>query len=280
MARTTGSRWANLRLFLSLLAVAAFLLLMPARFTAPLRVVFKEVAGPVETPLYQASGRALAASGTLTDLFLREDRGRALERELTHLRNRTEQLEEELLRRQMRLDSFEKLELEPFEFRALRAAISAYDTAGARRGISVRAGTAHGVQVGQGVTAFGALVGIVREAGPRHCRVRLITDPRSVVPARLPRSRSVCLVMGTGTETCRVEWVDRDAFVEPGDVLLTSSLQVEPAPDLLLPDGLPVATVEEVKPDRMRPLFYKVTAAPRVNLARLEEVEILIPEEP
>jgi len=280
MARSTGSRWARLRLLLSLLAVAAFIFLMPARFTAPLRVLFSEIAGPVQTPLYQASGRALAASGTLTEMFVREDRERALARELERLRNRNARLEEELLRRRMRLDDVEKLEVKRFDFRALHAPVSAYDTAGTSRSIAVRAGTADGVREGQAAAAFGAMVGIVREAGPHQCRVRLITDPGSVVPCRLRQTRALCLVVGTGTGTCGVEWVERDAFIEEGDALLATSLKVEPAPGLLLPDGLPVATVQAVAPDQMRPLFYKVDAAPRVNLTRLEEVDILIPEQP
>lgn len=280
MARSTGSRWARLRLLLSLLAVAAFLFLMPARFTAPLRVLFTEVTGPVETPLYEASGRALSASGTLTEMFMREDRERALARELENLRNRNARLQDELLRRQMRLDDIEKLEIERFDFRALNAPVSAYDTSATSRSIAVRAGTSDGVQKGQAAAAFGAMVGIVREVGPYQCRVRLITDPRSVVPCRLPQTRALCLVVGTGTDTCRVEWVERDAFIEKDEVLSATSLEVEPAPGLMLPDGLPVVTVEAVAPDEMRPLFYKVDAAPRVNLTRLEEVDILIPEEP
>ncbi|MGD2174560.1 MAG: hypothetical protein PVJ27_04080, partial [Candidatus Brocadiaceae bacterium] len=64
-----------------------------------------------------------------------------------------------------------------------------------------------------------------------------------------------------------------------GDVIVTRSLEVEPEPGMKLPDGMPAATVKNVQPDRMRPLFRRVDVAPRVNLDRLEEVEILVPSE-
>ena len=65
-----------------------------------------------------------------------------------------------------------------------------------------------------------------------------------------------------------------------GDLLTTASLTTSRGGGLQLPDGLPAAAVVSVTQDSMNPLFYAVRAAPGVNLTRLEEVEVLVPEGP
>ncbi len=92
------------------------------------------------------------------------------------------------------------------------------------------------------------------------------------------RTRDLCLLTGTGGQRCLADWLERDAFVEPGDELVTASLEVEPAPGLRVPSGLPAGTVRSVGPDRMRPLFLRVEVKPGVQLSRLEAVEVLVPE--
>jgi rod shape-determining protein MreC len=278
MGRLTATAWKRLKLLLSLLAVSAFVLLMPASFTAPGRVVFTEAVGPVETVLYQGGADVLATGGTLTEMFLGRNRQRALAREVVRLRNQKARLVEALRRERERLESIEKLEVARPPVRAVRAPVTAYESTAARRSVVLAVGSQQGVEVGMAAAAQGALIGILREVGPSFCRVRLITDPGSVVPCRLGGGRDVCLLTGTGEETCRVEWVGRGSMVDVGEVVLTAALEVKPATGLKLPDGLPVATVTEVGRDRMRPLFDRIEAEPRVDLTRLEEAEVLIPE--
>jgi len=280
MRRIAARAWNRLKLLLALVALSAFLFFMPARFTAPARVLFNEAVGPLETAAFQGAGDVLAAGGTLSDMFRGQDRRRALEREVLRLRNRNAALADELRRQRARLESLEKLDLNVLPGRIVRASVSAYDTSGMRRSISVRAGTTDGVGPGMAVSADGALIGVVREAGPWQSTVRLITDPESAVPCRLSRTREVCILQGTGGQDCVVDWISREAFAEPGDVVVTASLESVADGTLRLPDGLPAATITSVERDRLRPLFYAVRAAPRVNLNRLEEVEILIPESP
>jgi rod shape-determining protein MreC len=270
----------RLTLVAALVALAAFLFLMPARFTAPARLLFNEAAGPAETAAFQGAGRALASSGTLAEMFHSQDRQRALERDLVTLRNQNAALADELRRERARLESLARLDLKALSTRAVRAPVSAYDTSGMRRAITVRAGTRDGVAAGMAVAADGALVGVVQQAGPFQSSVRLITDPESAVPCRLSKTREVCILQGTGGETCEVDWVNREAFIEAGDLLTTASLQTPGHAGLQMPDGLPAATITAVRGDSMNPLFFFVQAAPRVNVTRLEEVEILVPEAP
>ncbi len=278
MRKLPPRAWKRLKLLLVFVGVAAFLLLMPSRFTAPARVLFNEAVGPLQTGLFQGAGKALAAGGTLSEMFRKRDLERKLLREVARLRNENDALTDQILRQGQALQSVAKLELKEVPFRAVRAPVASYDASAMRRSITVRAGTGDGVGAGMAVTAQGALVGIVMEAGPFQSRVRLITDPDSAVPCRLSPTRRLCILQGTGGQTCSVEWIDRDSFVEPGDVLVTASLHVDPRSKLRIQDGVPAATVLSVGPDRMRPLFFAVEAEPRVNLNRLEAVEIRIPE--
>jgi len=261
-----------------LVVLAAFLLLMPSRLTAPLRVLFNEAVGPVQTAVYQGAGEALVATGTLTEMFRREDGERALAREAIRLRNERAALADRVRRLERDLRSAEKLISRELPVRAVRAPVASYDASAMHRSITVRAGRTDGVTPGMAVTALGALVGVVTEAGPSQSRVRLITDADSAIPCRLSRTRAVCILQGTGGETCRVDWLDRDSFVEKGDVVVTASLSVDGAGGLRIPDGVPAASVEEVTREAMRPIFLSVEAAPGVNLGRLEAVEVLIPE--
>ncbi len=277
MATRTRHIWRRLRLLIVLTVLAAFLLLLPARFTAPMRVLFSEAAGPVETALYQGTGRALAATGTLTEMFLGEERERALAREVVRLRNENAALRDERRRLAGALAGARDLSVLGLRVEAVRAPVSSYDASATRRSIGVRAGTRHGVRPQMAVAAHGALVGVVTEAGPFQSRVRLITDPASALPCRAGRSRRLCILQGTGGAECMVDWLDRDSFVEVGDVLVTASLEAAPG-TAALPDGVPAATVTAVERDPMRPLFLSVRAAPRVDLERLEAVEILIPK--
>jgi rod shape-determining protein MreC len=280
MRRLRPTTWRRIRFLAVLVVLAAFLLLMPSRFTAPARVLFNEALGPIETGVYQGVGEALVATGTLTEMFRREDRERALAREVMRLRNERAALEDRLRRLEMDRRSAQELLSKQFPVRAVRAPVSSYGTSALRRSITVRAGGRDGVGPGMAVTADGALVGVVTEAGLRQSRVRLITDPASALPCRLSRTRALCILQGTGAASCRVDWLDRDSFVEEGDLLVTASLEVGGrGGELRLPDGVPAATVERAAREAMRPIFLSVEASPRVDLERLEAVEVLIPHD-
>ncbi|MCD6415482.1 MAG: hypothetical protein J7M08_02150, partial [Planctomycetes bacterium] len=162
MLRFAPGFWRRLRLLVALMALAAFILLLPARFTAPGRVVFNEAVGPLETAAYQGGGDILATTGALTDMFLGEDRERALARRVRSLDNETAFLKEQVRRQGLALRSMAKLQVERFPFRVVRAPLSGYDASGSRRSVSVRAGSRDGVAAGMAVAAEGALVGIVR----------------------------------------------------------------------------------------------------------------------
>jgi len=263
--------------FVYLLGLVIVVLLLPARLTAPSRILLAEFAAPGEQILFRAAGNGLAVTGTLRDAFLGQERERLAESQVRRLLNDYEKLRESVRGQEQRLKSFEALEVAEFRFRALSADVTAYDTSAMRQSIVVAAGRTHGVREGMAVVAEGAVVGKVAEAGVWHSRVRLITDPGSLLSCRLGRTRSLCILRGTGGADCEVEWVDRSSSVQLGDVLVSAPAETALTGQRLVPQGLPVAAVIGVERGRADPLFLWVKAAPRVNVRRLEFVEVIVP---
>ncbi|MBS3764078.1 MAG: rod shape-determining protein MreC [Planctomycetes bacterium] len=259
--------------------VAVFLLVLPARFTAPARVVFIQAAGPLETTMFRMSGDAAAFSGTLRDCFLARERLRLDKKQVHKIANRNVVLKERLKQQNNILEDLKKLEIARPRFRTLGASVSSYDADPMHRSITLAAGSRKNIRKGQAVTAEGTLVGIIMEAGPWYSRVRLITDPASRLPCRIQRTRRRCILHGTGATHCEVEWVDRRSDVQPDDVLVTAPVSKLVSEKPLIPPGMPVATVKAVKKPREDPLFWRIPASPRVNLERLESVVVIIPAE-
>jgi len=278
--RISSGLRGQLVFFAYVLGVALVVCLLPARFTAPARVVFTEVVGPVEGVTFHAAGDTIATAGTLRDAFLGQERSRLTEREFESLQNRCHLLEDKLREWQRRLSSYEQLRIKGFSFRAVSAVVTAYDTSPMHRGITIAAGTRAGLREGVAVTAMGAVVGTVSEVGPWRSRVRLITDAVSVLPCRVQRTRDLCVMRGTGGVTCVVQWIERGREVRRGDVLVTSPVDDVVGERPIVPPGLPVATVVHVERPGAEPLFQRVTAAPRIEPSRLEVVEVIIPYTP
>ena len=262
-------------LYVSGIAVAVFLL--PARLTSPARVIFTQVLGPAEEVSFQVGGDVTAAAGTFRDALLGHERDRALEQEVVRLRNETARLRDLQLVTELQMRSTEALALREFTCRVLSTVVTAYDSATPHQSVTIAAGTTDGVHKGLAVCSAGAVVGVVTETGPWRSRVRLITDAAGALPCRLSRTRSLCVLRGTGGANCRVEWIDRDASVESGDELVTAPVDEVAGLRPLIPPGLPVARVVQVDRPRTDDFFLSVAAAPLVNLRRLEVVEVIIP---
>jgi len=261
------------------LGLALLVLLLPARTTAPARIVFTEAAGPAEGVVFRTAGDAAAATGTLRDAFLAQEKERLREQDVNRLLNDHARLKESLREQTQRLHSIEQLQVAESRFRTLSAEVTSYDTSAMRHSVTVAAGDRDGVRQGLAVLAQGAVVGKVCEVGPWRSRVRLLTDPASLLACRVHRTRNLCVLRGTGGAYCSVDWLDKDALVGVGDVLVTAAVAPGLSGPQLVPAGLPVAALVGVERGRSDPMFLWVRAAPRVNVRRLEAVEVMIPLE-
>jgi rod shape-determining protein MreC len=134
--------------------------------------------------------------------------------------------------------------------------------------LTVDAGTAREVrQRDVAVTAAG-VVGQVVAVTADSARVLPVTEPASAVAVRVQRSRESGILKGSGAWRCEVRYLDPQADVRPGDVIITSGLGG------IFPAGLRVGAVTKVRKDRDAP--GKVAEVrPWAEVRKIEEVVLL-----
>jgi rod shape-determining protein MreC len=135
--------------------------------------------------------------------------------------------------------------------------------------VQVNRGTDNGVAVGMPVVGSAGLVGRVVEVSAGRATVLLLTDPTFSVGVRLPTG-DTGVADGTGRDSpMRVDLVGPAVKLTPGQVLVTSGLQLA-----RFPQDIPVGVVKTVK-SAPGALQQDVTLDPAVDLGRLEFVQIL-----
>jgi rod shape-determining protein MreC len=149
------------------------------------------------------------------------------------------------------------------------AAIIARDAGPLRDVVAINRGTRDGVEEGMVVLGKGgALVGAVEKALDTRAWVRLITDPRSGVNARIQESRAPALASGSSDGRLRLEYLAQAAVVNAGDTVLTSGLGGS------YPEGLLIGRVAKVEGGPLD-VFKRVEVDPAVGLGSLETVAVL-----
>ena len=102
-------------------------------------------------------------------------------------------------------------------------------------------------------------------------QVLVLTDKDSGIGAMLVESRIQSPVGGTGEPMLTMKYVASDDTVNVGEKLVTSGM------DKIFPRDVPVGTVVEVKPGTP---FKQIRVTPAAKLDRLEEVFVLLTQEP
>jgi len=135
--------------------------------------------------------------------------------------------------------------------------------------IAVNRGRNDGVDVGDVVLQGQAVVGQVVEADAHAARALLISSPRSVLAARLGRTRTECYVRGAAQGGCEAVFLGRPPEAQAGDMVFTSGLLGYAPPDLLIGQltGPPVASRD--RRTHVAPL------QPRADLNALETVLVV-----
>ena len=137
--------------------------------------------------------------------------------------------------------------------------------------ITISRGYSTGGRPGTPLVTHLGLVGRVLKASAHSSIVLLLTDPSSRIAVFSQQSRAPGILAGMGTgQRLEVNFVQRDADVKPGEILITSGL------DGKYPKGIPVARVLHVAPSDYTQ-FLAIKAEPLVDLHHLEEVLLLEP---
>lgn len=132
-------------------------------------------------------------------------------------------------------------------------------------------GERDGIRRNMGVITPDGVVGKVVESYRDTSQVLLLTDKESGVGAMLADSRIQSPVGGTGEPILTMKYIPTDDEVTVGEQVVTSGM------DRIFPRDLPVGTVTEIKPGAP---FKKVRVRPTAQLERLEEVIVLLTQQP
>ncbi len=141
------------------------------------------------------------------------------------------------------------------------------------RAIHLNRGTRDGVVVGDPVVTEQGLVGRVTKVSATGCEVLLIIDQTSAVEVRLQSSRDKGLTQGTVSGDLVLNFVDDDATIRPGDLVLTSGETQN------YPADLPVGQVGNPSLSEDK-LFQQAPVTSFVDFSRLEIVLIITNWEP
>ncbi len=133
----------------------------------------------------------------------------------------------------------------------------------------INRGAADGVVVGLPVIDEGGLVGQVTRVGSVRSAVSLVTDPTQGVPVQSVRTGLRAIAFGVGgSGELRLLYVDRNADIRIGDLLVTSGLGG------IYPSRYPVARVSKIK-RHVDEAFMAVHAMPSARLNKGHQVVLV-----
>ena len=132
-------------------------------------------------------------------------------------------------------------------------------------------GERDGVRRNMAVITPDGAVGKIIEVYRDNAQVLLLTDKDGGAGAMLLKTRAQGPVKGNGDPTLSMNYVASDEKVEVGDKVVTSGM------DKIFPRDVPVGNVTEVKTGTT---FKQIQVKPAANLERLEEVIVLLTQEP
>ena len=135
------------------------------------------------------------------------------------------------------------------------------------RGITIDRGTTHTVNANMAVIAPAGLVGRVVTPTAHASKVQLMIDQNAAAGALVERTRAQGIVVGTGVEMLRMNFVPVTADVKAGDTVVTSGV------DGIYPKGFVIGKVEQV--DNGNGIYKNIRVRPSVEFNRLEDVLVV-----
>lgn len=164
-----------------------------------------------------------------------------------------------------------------FASRAQRDLIPAEIIARGRDGwwqtVRINKGAVHGVQTNMAVISVEGLVGRIVSVSARAADVLLISDPTCKVAAQILRTGSFGILAGRGPQwdgsvVCRMEFINKNVPIRPGDEVITSGLGG------VFPRGLLIGYVDRVATDRSG-LYQYADVISKADIGTLEYVFVV-----
>ena len=129
--------------------------------------------------------------------------------------------------------------------RSISAAVIARRANGWWQQVELGKGNFHGVKAGAPVLGPGGLLGVIQSTTKTTSRVRLLTAPGSRIGVWLPRLKKHGILVGLGTNRLRLNFLDKNFQVLPGDLVSTSPAST------LMPPNIPVGVVQSFDKDAL-----------------------------
>lgn len=203
---------------------------------------------------------------------------------LVHTAEKNARLERENRRLKAELDGVREVRLSNdrlqtlLDFRltlgqaALPAQVVGEDASSWARTVLINKGADDGVIEGLPVVVPEGVVGRVIRVAPRQSRVLLITDASSALAVLVQRNRTRGVCRGRG-DALTFDFALRQEDIAVGDQIVTSGTGG------VFPKGLAVGLVTQLTREDFG-LFQSILVTPSVDFSRLEEVLVLLPEQP
>ena len=155
----------------------------------------------------------------------------------------------------------------------LAAQVIGRDPTGWFESVIIDKGKNSGLKVNMPVVNAEGVVGRLVSVSANHAKVLLIIDQNSSVDCIIQRSRDNGIVKGLSRKVCTLDYVLKASDVIGGDMIVTSGL------GRVFPKGVPVGEVIEVV-TMPGDLFKKIKVKPMVNFSKLEELLVILKEDP
>jgi len=195
----------------------------------------------------------------------------ALKKEMDALKLQND-LYRELVATNKRLEAMLQFK-EIIHWDALVAQVIGQDPTGWFESIMIDRGKNAGLRLNMAVVNAQGVVGQIVSLAPNYAKVLLIIDQNSAVDCLIQRSREKGILKGLSSKACKMHYVVKNGDVVAGDLVVTSGI------GRVYPKGLPIGRVVEVADDPWE-MFKDVKVEPLVDFSKLEEVLVLLKEDP
>ncbi len=195
-------------------------------------------------------------------------RNQQLEQEVTSLQAQIIELQQQLREAQVLYALLDFARSNPQGGQYVAAAVIGRDPNPFLRYIFIDRGSDDGLRRGMPVITNQGLVGQVDAVTSSAARVRLITDPASIVNVRIEPHRSDAQLLGSVTGDLTVGMISQDAPLQNGDLVLTSGLGGTFPADILIGQ---VTSVRKATNE----LFQSAAVQPVVNFTTLQAVLVI-----
>lgn len=202
-----------------------------------------------------------------TDIALIRQRNTELETELARLQAEIIALQQEVTEVEILSELLDFARAQP-ENQYQAAEVIAQDPSPFLKYVIINKGSDDGLRRGMPVVTAQGLVGRIASVTANAARVQLIIDTSSSVNIRIQPSNTDAVLLGGLTGELSLDLIPQNAFVQAGNLVLTSGLGGNYPPNIL------IGQINNVRKEATD-LFQSATLQPIVDFSRLEILLII-----